>query len=160
SHAFHSPLLEPMLGDLEAAAARMPLAAPGLALVSNVTGKLAGEELATPGYWRRHSRQPVRFADPVRSRHEQGCTIVLEIGPGATLVNLARRCLPDGAGVWLASLTPSGDDWRTLLESLAALYLRKVPVDWYGFDRGYLRRRLCLPTSPFERQRCWLETPA
>ena len=100
---------------------------------------------------------PVAFASGVRTLSQQGCQNWLEIGPAPVLVGLARRCLStDADSVWIPSLRPGQDNWRTLLDGLSALYLKGVDVNWVGFDRDYPRRRLALPTYPFERQRYWL----
>src|SRR5262249_61909238 len=82
-----------------------------------------------------------------------GCGIFLEIGPQPILVGMGRHCLPDGKGMWLSSLRQGQADWYQLLHSLGALYVRGVSVDWAGFDRDYPRRRVVLPTYPFQRQR-------
>ena len=84
----------------------------------------------------------------------------LEIGPSPTLVGLGRRCLPAGTGLWLPSLRAGRGDWTQLLESVAALAVRGVAVDFEALDRPYDRRRVVLPTYPFERERFWLaDTP-
>ncbi len=161
SHAFHSPLLDPILNDLETAAASVPFSRPSFGLVSNLTGRLSsGDELAHAAYWRRHSRDPVRFSASINTLKDLGCRAFLEIGPGSTLLTMGKRCFDTEFGVWLASLRQGRDDWQQLLESLATLYVGKAPVDWAGFDRDYPRRRLVLPTYPFQRQRCWIETAA
>ena len=99
----------------------------------------------------------MRFADGVRALAEAGSTVFLEIGPAPTLLGMAARCLSGGSAAWLPSLRPGRGDWETMLESLAALWTRGVPVDWDGFERGYRRRRVALPTSPFRRERHWVD---
>ncbi|MCX6049751.1 MAG: type I polyketide synthase [Chloroflexi bacterium] len=93
SHAFHSPLMEPMLADFAQVAATIAYHPPQLPLISNVTGQLAGAEIATPAYWVRHIREAVRFADGVTTLHAQGIGVFLEIGPKPTLLGLAEQCL-------------------------------------------------------------------
>jgi acyl transferase domain-containing protein len=156
SHAFHSPLMEPMLEAFEKAAAAIPFAAPRLRLISNLTGTTSSE-MVTADYWRRHVRQPVRFAAGMQYLHEQGYNLFLEVGPTPTLLSIGRRCLPDGTGVWLPSLRRGQDDWPQLLESLGELYVRGASINWQGFDRDYPRRRIAAPTYPFQRQRYWIE---
>ena len=159
SHAFHSPLMEPMLSAFERVAAEVTYSSPRLKLISNLTGEIATDEIATPHYWCRHIRQPVRFATSIKNLHQQGYQVFIEIGPKPILLGMARQCLSaSGGGAWLPSLRPGSEDWQTLLESLAQLYVRGVPVDWSGFERGGdSRRRVDLPTYPFQRQRYWVD---
>jgi len=156
SHAFHSPLTDPVLEPFARLAATVDCAAPRIALASNVTGRMAAPaELADPGYWVRHVRQTVRFAEGVQALHQAGYEHFVEVGPGSTLLSLGRRCIPAGGATWLPSLRPGRDDWDPMLDALASLYARGVEVDWRGFDRDYPRRRVLLPTYPFERERHW-----
>jgi acyl transferase domain-containing protein/NADPH:quinone reductase-like Zn-dependent oxidoreductase/acyl carrier protein len=156
SHAFHSHLMEPMLDEFEKIASDVKCSPPRIGFVSNVTGKLMRGDFATPAYWRAHVRETVRFADSIAALYEQGSTIFLEIGPKATLSSLGSRSVPPAAAVWLPSLGKDRGDWKQMLGSLAALYVRGVAIDWAGFDREYGRRRVTLPTYPFQRERYWL----
>ena len=155
SHAFHSSMMEPMLDGLEACARRLAHADPEVELISNVTGEPVKAGDLGPGYWRRHAREAVRFAASMNVLRDRGCDAFLEIGPGPTLLGMGRRCI-DG-GLWLPSLRPGQPEWSTLLESLADLYVHGAPVDWAGFDAGWPRRRLSLPSYPFQRSRYWAE---
>ena len=159
SHAFHSPLMEPMLSAFERVAAEVTYSLPRLKLISNLTGEVATDEISTPQYWCRHIRQPVRFAASMETLHQQGYQVFVEIGPKPILLGMARQCLEplEGGSVWLPSLRPGVADWQILLESLAQLYVRGVSVDWSAFDQGYSRHRVDLPTYPFQRQRYWVE---
>jgi acyl transferase domain-containing protein/NADPH:quinone reductase-like Zn-dependent oxidoreductase/NAD(P)-dependent dehydrogenase (short-subunit alcohol dehydrogenase family)/SAM-dependent methyltransferase/acyl carrier protein len=160
SHAFHSPLMEPVLEPFEQAVAKVRLRAPGVRLVSNLTGRLvSGSEICQPGYWSRHLREPVQYAGSIRTLAEAGCTVFLEIGPSPTLIGLGRRCVNLKGAVWLPSLCPGRKDWAEVLASLSQLYVSGVEVDWEGFDRDYRRRRVTLPTYPFQRQRYFLDRP-
>ena len=158
SHAFHSPMMEPMLAEFERVAAEVNYATPQIPLCSNVTGQLATDEIATPAYWTRHVRQPVRFAASLETLYQQGYEIFLEIGPKPSLLSMARQCLPEGVGTWLVSLRQGQEDWQSLLQSLAELYVRGVFIDWSGFDEDYPRRRVILPTYPFQRKPYGIET--
>ncbi len=157
SHAFHSPLMEPILEPFEQAAGRLSFQPPGIPLVSNLTGG-ALEPGFVPGadYWRQHVRSPVRFADGVAALSDHD--IFLEIGPRPTLLAMARQCLPDSQAAWLPSLREGQDDWQVMLGALGDLYVRGMVIDWASFDAGYPRRRVMLPTYPFERDRYWFET--
>lgn len=160
SHAFHSPLMEPMLAAFEQVAKEITYSSPSLNIISNVTGEIATDEIATPEYWCRHIRQSVRFAAGMETLHRQGYEIFVEIGPKPTLLGMGRQCLPKEFGVWLPSLRPGDEDWQNLLKSLGELYLRGVEINWSGFDQDYPRRWLQLPNYAFQRRRYWLDSAA
>ncbi len=158
SHAFHSPLMEPMVAEFARVAAEVTYAPPQISFISNVTGGLAGDEVAAAEYWCRHIRQPVRFAKGMEMLEQQGCGVYLEAGPQPVLIGMGRSCVTDGgSSAWLASMREGVAEWQQLLESLGSLYSRGITVDWLGFDAPYGRRRLSLPSYPFERQRHWVE---
>ena len=157
SHAFHSPLMEPVLAEFERRVKGVTFSKPRIKLISNLSGEVLGaDEIRRPGRWLEHVREPVRFAESIKTLHEQGCRLYLEIGPHPTLLGMAARCLPEGAGEWLPSLRRGRSDWRQMLESLGALYVQGAPIDWQGFDRDYARRKVLLPTYPFQRKRYWI----
>ncbi|WP_276599100.1 type I polyketide synthase [Nannocystis sp. SCPEA4] len=154
SHAFHSPMMDPALAGFARDVAAVPLAAPGLPLVSDLSGRLAGDEVTRPDYWRRHMREPVRFADGLASLRARGHSVFLEIGPGAALTALGARF--DAAATWLPSLRSRKPERTSLLETLGALAVAGVDVDWPAVYGDVPRRRLALPTYPFQRRRHWL----
>lgn len=159
SHAFHSPLMQPMLEEFRQVASEVTFSAPQIKLVSNLTGEVASKEIANGEYWCRHILNAVQFNTSMETLEQQGYEVFVEIGPKPTLLGMGRQCLPkEGRQLWLPSLRPGKADWQSMLESLAQLYLRGVSVDWRGFDGSYKRRRLVLPTYPFLRQRYWTET--
>jgi malonyl CoA-acyl carrier protein transacylase len=158
SHAFHSPLMEPMLAAFEEVAKEVTYSQPQIEIISNVTGTLVTSEIVTPEYWCRHVRQAVKFAAGIETLHQQGCQVFVEIGPKPTLLGIVRQCLPPEVGALLPSLRPKEDDWKQLLKSLGELYVRGVSVDWSSFDQDYPRHRVQLPTYSFQRQRYWVET--
>ncbi|WP_420631800.1 SDR family NAD(P)-dependent oxidoreductase [Candidatus Leptofilum sp.] len=158
SHAFHSQLMEPILDDFEQVAASVQELAPKLTVISNVTGRpLALDSLPTATYWRNHVRNAVRFADAVDYLAEIGCTTFVEIGPNPTLLGMARRCLPDLAGLWLPSVRKGQDAWRQMRQSLAQLYVNGATVDWLTVYPLETARRIELPKYPFQRKRFWIE---
>ncbi|NNJ84898.1 MAG: acyltransferase domain-containing protein, partial [Gammaproteobacteria bacterium] len=157
SHAFHSPMMEPMLGEFKKVAATIIYAKPTVPLCSNVTGQMVTDQITTPAYWIRHVRAPVRFATGVETLYGQGFDTFLEIGPKPTLLGMARQCLPDDVGSWLSSLREGQEDWRQLFQSLGEWYVRGGAVDWAGFHRGFSGRKVQLPTYPFQRERYWFE---
>ena len=157
SHAFHSPLMQPMLEDFAQVAKGITYSSPKLKIISNVTGLLAQAEIATPQYWVNHVIQPVQFAPSMELLQSTNYQIFLEIGAQPTLLGMGRHCLPSLSGLWLPSLRSGQDNWQTIIHSLATLYSQGIKIDWVGFDQGYQRQRLNLPTYPFQRQRYWLE---
>jgi myxalamid-type polyketide synthase MxaB len=159
SHAFHSPLMEAMLDEFAACCRQVQFSPARVALISNLYGRVASQEVASAEYWCRHVRQTVRFSEGMRSLAEQGAEVFLEIGPKPVLLALGRPCVADADRLWLASLRPEQSDWTTMLGSLAALYVRGAAIDWQGFDRDYPRRKVLLPTYPFQRQRHWADLP-
>ncbi len=160
SHAFHSPMMEPMLEDFEKTAAKVRYSPPRLVLISNLTGQMVPPEgISKANYWVRHVREAVRFSTSMQALQEKGYQVFLELGPTPTLLGMGGKCLPEGFGMWLPSLRKGRDDWQQMLDSLASLYVQGADVDWTGFDRDYRRRRIVLPTYPFQRKRYWIEVP-
>ncbi|MGZ9234604.1 MAG: SDR family NAD(P)-dependent oxidoreductase, partial [Anaerolineales bacterium] len=159
SHAFHSPLMEPMLAEFEKVAASIQYAKPKIGIISNVTGKLVKDgSIAEAAYWRAHVREAVQFQAGIETLREQGCEFFLEIGPQPTLIGMGRQCIPNESKVWLPSLRQKKEDWSQLLESLGTLYVNGTEVDWEQFEQGYAHRKLPLPTYPFQRKRYWFST--
>jgi acyl transferase domain-containing protein len=157
SHAYHSPLMDPMLGALEQVAGRIAYGEPQLGFVSNVTGELVSAgEISNAEYWRRHVRDTVQFAKGLRTLFDRGYRIFVEIGPSTTLSSLARQSLPAEA-TCISTLKRGHGDWEHLLETLSELYVRGVSVDWQGFDAPYGRTRVDAPFYPFQRKRFWIE---
>ncbi|MEU9356111.1 SDR family NAD(P)-dependent oxidoreductase, partial [Streptomyces griseoloalbus] len=155
SHAFHSPLMEPMLEAFRAVLERLAPQPPALPVVSNLTGALAtADQLCSADYWVRHVREAVRFADGVRTLHEQGVTRFLELGPDGVASAMARETLPEHA-VTVAAQRRAAPGETSLVDALARLHGHGVPVDWAGFFAGLGARRVALPTYAFQRRRFW-----
>jgi acyl transferase domain-containing protein len=144
--------------EFEAVAKQVTYSQPQITLISRVTGKRVGDEITSPQYWVNHIRQPVRFADSIQTLQQQGCKLFLEIAPKPILLEISRQYLSEDVGLLLPSLNPDREDWQQMLSSLGQLYVKGVKVDWSGFDKDYPRRKVALPTYPFQRQRYWLET--
>ena len=157
SHAFHSPLMEPMLDHLSAWPPDRVCGAASAPDLQRDRSSI-GRDALTASYWRQHVREAVRFAPSIATLQQLGYSIFVEIGPGTTLLGMGQRCWPDDAGTWLASLRAGQDDWQQLLNSLGRLGVRGAAVDWAGFDRPYARRKVALPTYSFQRERYWIET--
>ncbi len=158
SHAFHSPLMEPMLHDFELVAGEVSYSSPQIPIISNLSGSQAGDEIATPGYWVRHVRSPVRFASGMATLFQQGYETFVEIGPKPVLSGMGRKIEDYSRFLWLPSLNEGKPDWQQLLQSLGRLYVNGAAVDWDGFDRHFPRCRVALPTYPFQRKRYWINT--
>ena len=161
SHAFHSPLMDPILEEFEQVAKSIQYHSPQIGVVSNVSGKLITDDsISNAAYWRTQARETVRFSDGIGALHDEGYHFFLEIGPAPTLIGLARRCGPiDARDIWLPSLRSGRGEWEQMLDSLGQLYVNGQDVDWDSFERDYKpqRRRLELPTYPYQRERYWLD---
>ncbi|PZF95305.1 type I polyketide synthase, partial [Micromonospora deserti] len=163
SHAFHSPMMEPILAEFTALMAAVPLRAPAVPFLSNVTGTwITAEQATDPAYWAAHLRQPVRFGACVATLLAEGTWQLVECGPGKQLANLARMQVAKGSEAQrrltpLGSLPGPGEasgDLATLLGAAAALWCAGTPVR-LGSDPD--ARRVPLPTYPFERRRYWVD---
>ncbi|KUZ76235.1 hybrid non-ribosomal peptide synthetase/type I polyketide synthase [Burkholderia ubonensis] len=155
SHAFHSPLLEPMLDDFQAAAKAVRAARPAIPFYSNLTGAVM-DEAPTDAYWRRHCREPVQFASSVERLAEAGFNLLVEIGPKPVLVNLARACCAPDAGIQFLALQRPQVEQQALVEALSSLYAHGVDVDWASTETPALTR-VALPSYPFQRSRTWFQ---
>ncbi|WP_225640932.1 type I polyketide synthase [Streptomyces werraensis] len=158
-HAFHSPLMEPVLGDFEAALGDLPAGEPAIPVVSTLLGREAtAAELTSAGHWVRHVREPVRYHDAVEHARAAGADILVEVGPGATLTGLTKDAFA-AAGVDDALVVPASrrdrEAARALTGALAALHVRGAAVDWTALFGE--RRQVDLPTYAFQRQRYWLD---
>jgi len=167
SHAFHSPLIEPMMAEFETLARELDYSEPRLAIVSNLTGALLSAEQATdPAYWVAHVRQPVRFMDAVATLREQGASTFIELGPDAVLSAMAQGCVaqgdaePSAEAVFLPTLRRGHAEPRTLAGALAAAHARGADLDWGALFAGSEAQRVPLPGYPFQRKRYWQESTA
>ncbi len=189
SHAFHSPLMAPMLEAFEKVASTIKHHAPRITFISNLTGKPfdfrfqpnnpQSTILNPQTYWRCHVREAVQFEASMQTLHDKGYRLFLEIGPQAPLLGMIDKSKePSGQGangaksqgakepgrqeidsecVCIPSLRKGKDDWRQMLDSLGLLYVNGVNPDWQGFEREGARRKVALPTYPFQRGRFWFE---
>lgn len=165
SHAFHSQMMEPILPDFLAAVEGVTLNAPHMPYLSNVTGKwITAEDATNPHYWVRHLRRTVRFADGLATLLEEPDALLLEVGPGQTLRTLARWHPHKKPNQFmLASLPPAreaGTERSFILSTIGQLWLAGVELKWQPYYQHEKRRRVVLPTYPFERQRYWIEAPS
>jgi len=162
SHAFHSPMMDPMLGEFRELVAATTRRNPSAPFVSNLTGTwITADEATDPSYWARHLRETVRFGDGIAAILAQGDWMLVECGPGSQLCQLARTQMSRDAIPPAPSLPGPSDarsDHEVLLHTAAAMWVRGVEVD--VSKDGVPGRRVSLPTYPWERQRAWIEPSA
>lgn len=157
SHAFHSELLDPVLDEFESYAGQVQFATPTLPLVCNRTGAvLTAQTPIDAQYWRRHSRQPVQFAESVRTVAALGCSVLMEIGPQPALTGAAVQVWPEhlAAPRAIVSLRKGVDDRRQIAEALGSAYVGGHRPNFAALQHRP-RRTLELPTYPFQRRRFW-----
>ncbi|WP_371591620.1 type I polyketide synthase [Streptomyces sp. NBC_00513] len=160
SHAFHSPLMDPMLADFRKIVEAVVFEAPTLPIVSTLTGRpVAAEEFGSVDYWVRHVREAVRFADAVTALADEGVGTFLEIGPGGVLTAMAEGVLEGGATV-IPVLRADRAEPLAVTTALAQLHVHGTPVDWTAVLDGHAARTVDLPTYAFQREHYWLETAA
>ncbi|MEM8832501.1 MAG: beta-ketoacyl synthase N-terminal-like domain-containing protein, partial [Cyanobacteria bacterium P01_G01_bin.19] len=159
SHAFHSPLMKPILADFQAEAEKINYATPQISLVSCVTGSLAGIEILNSDYWTDHIIQSVKFADAFRCLLEQQVNIFLEIGTKPILSSISQTILlgenNSSDVLFLPSLSNKQEDRQVLLNSLSNLYHQGIEINWQGFNKSHKNSNVKLPTYPFQRQKYW-----
>ena len=128
--------------------------------VSSVTGQTINAiDLAKGQYWSQQLKATALLETAMETLQRQGCQVFIEVGPHPALINQGQCYLPEAGRIWLPSLQAGLEDWPRLLESVAVLSTHGITIDWHGFDQGYPRQRLALPTYPFQRQRFWVDLP-
>ncbi len=157
SHAFHSPLMDPMIDEFGTVASGFAVGRPSIPIVSNLTGQQAGDDFASAGYWKRHVREAVRFADSVRFVHAAGASRFLEVGPSSGLTASIEESLPNGEQAPVLTMTALRKDRpepATLTDAIAQGFVAGMGVDWRGVlgEANFVE----LPTYAFERRRFWL----
>jgi polyketide synthase 12 len=158
SHAFHSPLMDPMIDEFGTVAAGLGIGQPTIPIVSNVTGQPAGDDFASAAYWKRHIREAVRFADSIRFAHSAGANRFLEVGPSSGLTASIEESLPDVAVLTMSALRKDRPEPTTLAHAVAQGFVSGMDVDWRAAlgDANFVD----LPTYAFERHRFWISGDA
>ncbi|HZF09074.1 MAG TPA: MupA/Atu3671 family FMN-dependent luciferase-like monooxygenase [Thermoanaerobaculia bacterium] len=162
SHAFHSPMMDPVVAPFEAFVRGVRLSPPRIPFVSNVTGRfITPAEATDPAYWSRHLRQTVRLGDGLGTLLGRPGMAFLEVGPAQALSGAARQHPARTPAHAVQASLPHPKDTRedvdTLLSALGGLWVAGVEIDWTAVHAGRRRRRVPLPTYPFERQRYWID---
>ena len=159
SHAFHSASMDPVLDEFTAIVSRVTLRAPQRRFLSNLSGTwITSEQATSPAYWAKQLRAPVLFAAGVQTLLRDGFDFFVEVGPGRTLGTLARAQAPAiAAAASLPAAQERLEDHEVLLDALGRAWARGASIDWTAFYAGERRRRVPLPTYPFERQKYWIE---
>jgi phthiocerol/phenolphthiocerol synthesis type-I polyketide synthase E len=162
THAFHSPMMDPVVGPIEALVGRMRLNAPKVPMISNVSGTwITAAEATDPRYWARHTRETVRFDRGAGELLGTG-RVLVEVGPGQTLSTFIRQRGDAGQVPVIPTVRYPYDrtpDAAFLLGALGRLWLAGVTPDWEAFHEGERLNRVPLPTYPWERQRYWIDAP-
>ncbi len=158
SHAFHSPLIEPMLEAFEQVVRSLDLKAPQIPIVSELSGEiLTPSEATDPAYWVTHARKPVRFAEAITTLEAQGTSAYLELGPDPVLCAMAEQTLgEEGQGALIATLREGRGEADALALCLASAHANGAQVNWESLFKGTGAKRVPLPTYPFQRKRYWL----
>ena len=165
SHAFHSPMMDPMLGTFEELVGTFELSAPRIPFISTVTAKwITADEATDPKYWSGHVRGTVRFADAVKTAWEDKDRLMLEVGPRTTAATLARQQSKNPkTQVAISSLGDNAEDnaeWTALLKAIGGIWLNGGSIDWNAFYERETRRRISMPTYAFKRERHWVDPVA
>jgi acyl transferase domain-containing protein len=162
SHAFHSAMMEPILQAFTECVNGVKRGQPNIPFLSNLTGTwISGAEATDPEYWAKHLRHAVRFEDGIKELLKNPDSVLLEVGPGSTLSSLVKRRSEQPPGRAIVSSLRGAREQRpdvcSLLTALGQLWLHGVNVDWSGFHVHERRRRMALPTYPFQRERYWID---
>jgi amino acid adenylation domain-containing protein len=161
SHAFHSPMVDPVTGPFTEVMATVPLAPPARPILSTVTGApLTAAEATDPAYWGGHIRRTVNFSGALDALVTRGPHDVVEVGPRGILSGMARRMIADGWSLVSAMGKHEGAEIEGLAEALGTLWTRGQPVDWVAADGPGQRRAVAVPPYPWRRERCWADPPS
>ncbi len=162
SHAFHSSMMEPILEEFADLFKTVKLSAPAIPFISNLTGTwITAEQVSDANYWTQHLRRTVRFASGMSELLKIEDVILLEVGPGQTLTALAKRQIPGAVKPLTFATLQRRHERRSsienVLDTLGKLWLNGTQMNWFQFNSGRRRRRVPLPSYPFQRKSYWIE---
>jgi phthiocerol/phenolphthiocerol synthesis type-I polyketide synthase E len=165
SHAFHSKMMDPILEDFSIRVSQANPQPPEIPFLSNVTGTwITSEEAISPSYWAKHLRQTVRFSDCLHELLTKPNRVLLEVGPGRTLNTLAQQHPSKSSEHTILASTRHPKDNKSddvfIFETLGKLWFEGIEIDWVSFHGDQKRKRIPLPTYPFERKRFWIDNGA
>jgi acyl transferase domain-containing protein/thioesterase domain-containing protein len=163
SHAFHSAMMDPILGAFEERLRGLTLRTPRIPFLSNVSGTwIESKEATDPAYWARHLRQAVRFSDCISVLGADPSRVLLEVGPGNTLASLARQQTGRATTVFQSLPHPRENDpaLRFALHTLAQIWVAGVQVDWKKLHEADSTQRVSLPAYSWDHRRFWIEPDA
>lgn len=157
THAFHSPLIDPLLDDFETVARTLSYRQPTLAFYSSLTGQILDHDTKIDAhYWRRHYREPVRFSEALSSLEHSKPDLVIEISPNPILAGIGKHQLK--LLDWLPSLQRNQSDNLIIASTIAKLYSLGLSIDWSEWNFDSSHRITNLPTYQFQRQRYWISS--
>ncbi len=159
SHAFHSPLMQPMVAAFKEAADTVTYHKPNIKFISNLNGEVMHDALATPEYWTQHILAPVQFEKGIHILEQTDCTAWMEIGPAPSLLTMCRDFTDTAARLQVMSVKPGQQDLPLLLEALGALYVNGAHIQWQAVYHPWPCARIPLPAYPFQHQQYWIEKP-
>lgn len=157
SHAFHSPLMEPILEEFKQIASTIHFAPAQIPVISNLDGmERPVGFVSDPEYWRDHIRQAVQFNDGLRTLEALEVRLFIEMGPNPTLSGMGRFALPDYEALWIPSLKIKNDDWHMMHTAMAQLYTHGIELNWEAYEHYYRYPKIDLPNYRFQRKRFWI----
>lgn len=156
SHAFHSPLMKPMLDDFKIIAKKVDYKTPVIPFISNITGRNEIIKPTNADYWCEHILSPVRFYDSMLEL-EKYASMVLEVGPDSTLLGISKRYTSNIYKIAAPVMRKNQNDWHSLMLSLAPLYSNSIDIKWNKFYQEYNHSPVLLPTYPWQRNHYWID---
>ncbi len=160
SHAFHSPMMIPMLAPFAETLANIAFTAPSARFVSSVTGEVEVERICHVDYWVKNVAGTVRFVDAVEQLNIEQCELMIEMGPTPTLLSLIKHQIHDQSMIVLPSASPKQGDWQTLYKSIQTMHCAGISIDWHAFHKEFEPTTLVLPTYHYDYSRIWFDEVA